>query len=527
MPVDTPVDTRRGALPLLALVVILAVLGGCTVGPSDRPPVAVRDAGAPPQPPPASPQPSAPAPPPSTGRYDPASLPWRDCTADIAALVPGAAPARVDCTEISVSSDMALPGLSNSLLLDVTRVGSGPAPLVVLGEADGEPGTVRAARLAARAPPELLDNYTLIGLARRGTGRSDPVDCVSERAREEIIGADPALRGGGRLRELLDTTRTAIQTCVQELGTLLGAINSPATADDLEQLRIALRAPVLNLLALGEASRSVVDYLDRYPGSVGRVVLDGAPGPGRDDVAASEARAAAAEQAFDAFAADCVDRGCPLAPDPRRALTALAEQLRVTPLEEPEVRVTAGVAFQAVLETLGSPQRWDELAAALAAAREGDGSAISGMVEPLVTGVGELPARFDPGLATRCNDTPTRVSPMRVEQLVAEWQQRFPLFGGLFAQRLLLCSAWPVPTEPPAGSGAEQAPPLLVIATEGDPSTPVEGTRRTAAQLPSAVLVNWQGHAHGAEWRSSCVTDIVMTYLVDAQLPVPGTLCPP
>jgi pimeloyl-ACP methyl ester carboxylesterase len=522
-----PVAASRGALPLLALAVISAVLAGCTVGPSDRPPVAVRDAASAPQHRPAPPQPSPPAPPPSAGTYDPASLPWRDCTADIAPLLAGAAPSRVDCTEISVAGDMALPGLGSSLLLDVTRAGSGPAPLVVLGEAGGEPGTLRAARLAARAPPELLDSYTLIGLARRGTGRSDPVDCISERAREEIIGTDPALRDDRQLRELLDTTRDAIQTCVQELGTLLGSISSPATADDLEQLRIALQAPVLNLLALGEASRATLDYLDRFPGGVGRVVLDGAAGPGRDDVAASEALAAAAEQGFDAFAADCVDRGCPLAPDPRRALAELAAQLRVTPLEEPQVRVTAGVAVQAVLETLGSPERWDELAAALHAARNGDGGAVSQLVEPLVTGRGPLPARFDPGLATRCNDTPTRVSPLRVRQLVTEWRERYPLFGTMFAQRLLLCSAWPVPAEPPAGDGADQAPPLLVIATEGDPRTPVAGTRRTASQLPSAVLVNWQGRAHGAEWRSSCVTDIVTTYLIDAQLPVPGTLCPP
>ncbi len=523
-----PAAARRSALPLLALAVISAVLVGCTVGPSDRPPVAVRDAGAPPQHrPPPPPQPSPPAPPPSAGHYDPTSLPWRDCTAEIAPLLAGAAPAQVECTEISVAGDLSLPDLGSSLVLDVTRAGSGPAPLVVLGEAGGEPGTLRAARLAAQAPPELLDSYTLIGLARRGTGRSDPVDCISERTREQIIGADPALRGDGQVRELLDTTRTAIQTCIQELGTLLGAISSPATADDLAQLRTALQAPVLNLLALGEASRAAIDYIDRYPGSVGRVVLDGAPDPGRDDIAASEARAAAAEQGFNAFAADCIARDCPLAPDPRRALTELAEQLRVTPLEEPEVRVTAGTAFQGVLETLGSPERWDELAAALDAARNGDGTAISRLVEPLVTGTGELPARFDPGLATRCNDTSTRVSPVRAEQLVTEWRERSPLFGGLFAQRLVLCSAWPVPTEPSDGAGVGQAPPLLVIATEGDPSTPASGTRRTAVQLPSAVLVNWQGRAHGAEWRSPCVTDIVVTYLVDARLPIPGTLCPP
>lgn len=521
------IPAGRSAL-VSALAVVVAVLAGCTVGPSDRPPVAVRNATGPaPQQQPAPPPLSISPPAPSPGRYDPSSLPWRDCTARFAPLLPNAAPPEVECAEISVVGDLSLPVVSNSLRLDLTRIGSGPAPLVVLGEAGGEPGTLRAARLAAQAPPELLDRYTLIGFARRGTGRSAPVDCISERNRERIIGTYPALRGDGRLGELLDIARTAFQNCIQELGTLRGAINSAATADDLEQLRVALQAPVLNLMALGEASRAAVDYLDRYPGSVGRVVLDGAPAPGRDAVTHLEARAQAASRGFDAFAADCVDRDCPLAPDPPQALIDLAEQLRVTPLEEPPVRVTAGTALTAVLETLGSPERWDELAAALDAARDGDGTGISRLVEPLVIGTGPLPARFDPGLVTRCNDTSTRVAPGRAHQLLVEWRERFPLFGGLFAQRLLLCSAWPVPGEAPPGGGAGQAPPVLVIATEGDPVTAAAGTRRTAEQLPSAVLVNWQGSAHGAEWRSRCVTDIVLAYLVDGQLPVPETLCPP
>lgn len=526
------IPAGRSALPLplaLAVVtVVTALLGGCTVGPSDRPPVAVRDAGVAPQPqPPTPPRLPTPAPPPPAGHYDPASLPWRDCTSELTPVLAGAAPPRIDCAEIGVAEGASLPSLGASLRLDLTRAGSGPAPLVVLGEAGGEPGTTRAARLAAQAPPELLDRYTFIGFARRGTGRSDPVDCISERDRERIISTGPALRGDGRLGELLDVVRSAIQSCVQELGTLLGAINSAATADDLEKLRVALRAPVLNVMALGEASRAVLDYIERYPASVGRVVLDGAPAPGRDAVALLEARAEAAERGFDAFAADCVARDCPLAPQPKQALIDLAEQLRVTPLEELPVRVTDGAAVAAVLETIGSPARWEELAAALDAARNGDGTGISRLLEPLVVGTGQLPARFDPGLATRCNDLPTRVAPVRAQRLLHEWRGQYPLFGALFAQRLLICSAWPVPTDPPSGDSAAQAPPVLVIASEGDPVTPASGTRRAAEQLSSGVLVNWQGLAHGAEWRSSCVTDIVRDYLLEAQLPIPQRLCPP
>jgi len=488
--------------------------------------VAVRDAGVPrasaaPEPP------SAPVPLPPPGAYDPASLPWGDCTEEFTPALGDAAPELVECTEVRVDADRAIAGLGGSLSLDLTRVGTGPAPLLVVGESDGEPGTVRAARLAEQLPPAVLDAYTLVGLARRGTGRADPVDCITPQDREEILGADPAPTGPAQLDALLDTTRTAIQTCVQQLNQRLTAITSAATADDLEYLRVALDAPVLNLLAFGDGSRSAVTFLKRYPTSVGRAVLDGAPDPTLDLVGVAEAAAAAAERGFDAFAADCVARRCPLSPDPQRALVELADALRTTPLAVGERQITAGTAYQAVLEAVGDPERWPELAAALAGAAAGDGAGVAELVAPLVTETAGLPARFDPGLATRCNDSATRVPPERAAQLVREWGERYPLFGAMFAQRLLLCSAWPVPAS--AGDRPDRGapPPTLVVATEGDPLTPAAGTRRVAEALPSAVLVNWQGMAHGALGRSPCVTDAATAYLMDAQLPAPATLCPP
>jgi len=518
-----PRIARRG-VPLLVLSV--ALVAGCTVGPSDRPPVAVRPAGLPGVKPVPTPTPAPPVVPAPPGRYDPTTLPWADCTAFFAAVLGDAAPPRVECADLRVDADRAVPGLGGSIRLDVSRVGSGPAPLVVLSEADGEIGTVRAARLAGQLPPEVLDAYTLIGLARRGTGPSDPIDCVPADTRSRILGADPEPTRPQQLADLLDTTRTAIQTCVQQLNQLLTTIDSGSTADDLEQLRVSLAAPVLNLLTLGEGSRSAVAYLERYPASVGRAVLDGAPDPTLDLIGSAEAAAGAAEAGFDAFAADCVARNCPLGEDPRQALRDLADALRTDPLGAGPARVTAGTAYQAVLEGLGDPQRWPEVADALAAARAGDGTGLAALVEPLVTGVAGLPARFDPALATRCNDSATRVPPERAEQLVEEWGGRYPLFGALFAQRLLLCSAWPVPAKVDAGSAARSAP-VVVVATEGDPLTPSIGTRHAAEQLRSAVLVNWQGLAHGAIGRSPCATDIATRYLVDAQLPAPATLCPP
>jgi pimeloyl-ACP methyl ester carboxylesterase len=511
-------------VPMMLLAVLI---GGCTAGPSNRPAVAVRDTSLPPQRFQQTPPSTLPLPP--AGEYDRHSLPWRDCTGAIGTELGMASRRRVECTELRVDATVATPAFGNFLKLDLSRVGDGPAPLVVLGEASGEPGTVRAARLAQQLPPILLDRFTVIGLGRRGTGPSEPLNCIPKTTRNQIVGADPDTGQAGALDSLLDTARTAIQSCAQDIGEVLTTINSTGTADDLEQLRVALNAPVLNLISHGEASRAVTDFLRRYPNSVGRVVLDGTVDPTLDDVSATEAALTAADAGYTAFATDCVARGCPLGPDPRSALMTLAEALRRAPLQVRWQRITAGIAYQAVLETVGDPQRWPQLSHALAAARDGDGAALAALVSPVLANDNDrgLPARFDPALATHCNDTPTRVPPERAQQLAHQWQQRSALFGPLFAARLLWCSAWPVPSPPPGGSPDRALPPVLVVATTGDPVTPAEGARRTAQSLPSGTLVSWQGQAHGALPRSPCIVDLVTRFLMDASIPRQGTLCPP
>jgi pimeloyl-ACP methyl ester carboxylesterase len=507
------------------MMLLMVLIGGCTAGPSNRPAVAVRDANLPPQRLQQTPPSSPPLPP--AGEYYRNSLPWRDCTGAISAALDRTNPRRVECTELRVDATAATPAFGNSLKLDLTRVGDGPAPLVVLGEASGEPGTVRAARLAQQLPPVLLGRFTVIGLARRGTGPSEPLDCIPKTTRNQIVGIDLGAGQAEALDSLLDTARAAIQTCVQDLGELLTTINSTGTADDLEQLRVALNAPVLNLLSSGEASRATTEFLHRYPNSVGRVVLDGTVDPTLDDVSAAEAALVAADAGYTAFAADCVARGCPLGADPHGALVALVESLRRAPLQVDWQWITAGIAYQAVLETVGDPQRWPQLSHALAAARDGDGTELAALVAPTLTKDHGLPARFDPALATHCNDTPTRVPPERAQQLARQWQQRSALFGPLFAARLLWCSAWPVPSPPPRGSEDRALPPVLVVATTGDPVTPAEGARRTAQSLSSGTLVIWQGQAHGALPRSPCIVDLVTRFLTDASIPRQGTLCPP
>ncbi|HEY0637551.1 MAG TPA: alpha/beta hydrolase [Pseudonocardiaceae bacterium] len=520
---------NRVAALLAAPAVLLAA---CAVGPSDRPAVAVRDAPLPPVPPSSAP-PTAPLPPLTPS--DPDVINFGDCPVSVRRELGAAATRelRYECATVTVELNPDEPRRrAGATEIGILRVGSGPVPLVVVGDVAGEPGSLLAARLANQVPPEFLTSFALVGVDRRGTGSSDPVTCVPGDVREELVSIDPGAEQPRGAERVLDAANLATRTCVQQIEEALSLIDSWRTAADLDEVRLALGSERLNAIAVGDGSRVLSAYLTRYGASAGRIVLDGAPDPNLDAIAVGPDLAAGAEHALDAFAADCGRTGCPLAPDPRAAIQAAAEVLRNRPLEANDgTLVSGGTVYGALLQGLADPARWPELAAALAAAASGDVDGLAAFVRPLVEPAGEsigsLPARLDAALLTTCNDTATRVPPDRVGSLADEWKARAPLFGPLFAQRLLVCSPAPVPTTTVPVPRQPGTPPILVIATDGDPHTPPAGTQRMAEALAGGILVNWQGNGHGAFPRTPCVTGAVQAFLIDGTLPRNGTTCPP
>lgn len=68
-------------------------------------------------------------------------------------------------------------------------------------------------------------------------------------------------------------------------------------------------------------------------------------------------------------------------------------------------------------------------------------------------------------------------------------------------------------------------PPIMVLNSRYDPSTPYEGARRVVAQLPGSVLVTYDGMGHGAATRTPCTADLVYRYFSERTLPEPDTHC--
>jgi pimeloyl-ACP methyl ester carboxylesterase len=498
---------------------------GCTVGPSSRPGLivagsAASGAGV------ARPTPAAGLPP--LDPTAPGAINWSDCTDDTRQRLGTLAPSTsmpYQCAQLAAPLDPAGGPDQGAVRIQLLKVGTGAAPLLVVNDLDGLPGTLYAARLASQLPPEVLQRFSLIGMDRRGTGASDGVRCVPQSDRSALLGYDPA---NTDLSDLLAAGTDASDQCVLDLGGRQAALNTWNTADDIEAIRQQLGVAHLNAIGLGEGSRVLTGYADRFPAQAGRLVLDGSPDPtlGSADLAASQA--ASAESAFDAFAAACVSAHCPLGADPRGTLTQLVATLSQQPATTPDgLRITGGTALRAVLIGLADRTQWPALTQAIATASTGDVTGLAALIRPVLAGSPYDPAGLDGQLASGCNDQPDRLTPAQVSAAAKNLTGKNPLFGGVLADRLLWCAPWPVITRPLPKPTAAGAPTVLVISTANDPETPQSGTERTAQELVSSVLVSWQGTGHGALGQSACATSVATRFLVDGQIPPSLTACPP
>jgi pimeloyl-ACP methyl ester carboxylesterase len=523
-----------GRAPRHAVAVVLAglalLVAGCTVGPSQRPPVAVRGESMPAPPAPTTP-PAAPEFLPEPTAQSP-SIPLFECTDEVLGRLPALPPAgrtlQVECGEIDVPADYEQPGRGRVSLnvLSVATPGA-PAdrpPLLVLGDTAGEASALAAVQLAGQVQPGVLERFRLIGLDRRGAG-ADLLDCAPTDARAAIVDADLTGSGDQELARLLEEARSVVQECTITLDGGLGTFRTNATSTDVEALRAALGVPRLSAIGVGDGAAALAGWARMFPQAVGRVVLDSPPHPTLDEPGLSESRAAAAEAAFDAFAVNCTAQpACPLGADPRAAVRGLLDRLHVRPLAAADGRrLTAGGAVNALLVGLAQPDGWPALAGAAAALGAGDPTALLDVLEPVAGTSG----RFDTMLATACNDSRNRLAPGEVADLFGRWRASYPIFGGTLALHLLACAPWPTGGPPPPDGPAAGAPPILVIGGAADPRNPADGARQTADSLASARYLSWQGAGTGSYPRTACVRSVVDADLLGGVIPQPEILCPP
>ncbi|WP_448627961.1 alpha/beta hydrolase [Geodermatophilus sp. URMC 64] len=469
---------------------------------------------------------------------------WSDCSEQIVPLIAGQPGADrnlgFECgrTEVPISYDEPQGATLPLFLVRVKlagqtdRIGS----LVVNPGGPGGSGADAAIGLALSLPEDVLRRFDLVGFDPRGVGLSTPVECIPAELKDRLVAAEPRPVTEKQLDDAFALADEVASACEDKYGDALGSFNTVDTARDMDRIREALGDEQLTYLGYSYGTTLGSTYAELFPDKVRALVLDAAVDPEADPVEDAEASAAGFEAGFDAFAQNCTGliAGCPIGPDPRKAVSDLLTQAGATPIPstaEGETRTaTAGVVMTAIQAALYDQESWPQLAQALAAAQKGDSAGVFSLADSYSGRMddGSYSNLFDANITINCADTSTDedVPESQVRRLAAEWNEKYPLFGAGSAVSLYTCSAWDADRTPLPERDAEGSAPILVVGNSGDPVTPLPGAVDMADDLESGVLLTWQGQGHTSYPKTPCVTDAVNRYLIDLTAPQDGLTCP-
>jgi pimeloyl-ACP methyl ester carboxylesterase len=474
----------------------------------------------------------------------PPTLTWAPC-----GTTPAGTAAGVECATADLPMDYDDPA-AGRVQIAVSRVpATDPAARVgslVLNF--GGPGGATNEVLQALGDqlfPGLSARFDLIGFDPRGTGASSPaIDCRADQETQGIYSVPVPTPLDIDVDAYVAKAQGYVDACLAANGEILAHVSTANVARDMDALRAGLGLERLDYLGFSYGTFLGATYASLFPDRYRSMVLDGALDAEEyvnDPMSALAAQTAAFELALARFAEACaVDQvACSGfgGTDPILAYDRLVAAAEAAPIPAPgfaaDPRPVGGDEIRiATSSLLYAKQLWGLLAAALADAAAGDGSAIRAIVDDTY---GRQPdGSSSPGgdryftIGAAEQRYPQGDLGVYLDRGAESWAS-FPHFWSNSGYAEISYALWPVhdedafagPFDVPASS-----PTPLVIGTTYDPATPYAGALRLVADLGNARLLTMEGDGHTAYGgNSACVDAATEAYLTALTLPAEGTVC--
>ncbi len=444
------------------------------------------------------------------------------------------------CAFIEVPLDYADPGgttieiklLRVDALDQSERIGS----LLVNPGGPGAPGTTFADQAPFAFNRAVLERYDVVGFDPRGTGESEPVDCVGDARLSEMLAADPTPDDAAEIRAGVRAGKQFARGCLNRSGEIAKHVSTLAAARDMDIIRAVLDEPKLTYFGASYGTKLGATYAGLFPERSGRLVLDGGIDPTLDFEALALGQAGGFETALTSYVDACVEASpCYLGGTRAKALatiTGFLDDVEAEPLEVGERTLEVGNAFYGIVLPLYNQSYWTLLDQALSTALDGDGVALLQLADLYSSRVGDTYAdnSSEAIRVISCLDDPAYLPIDEIASRMDAFRAASPTFGDVFAWGLSGCedlSRLAGKTPPaPADPSAAGADPMLVIGTTRDPATPYEWSVGLADALAPAVLVSRDGDGHtGYNQGNTCVDDVVDAYLLDGAVPAAPVDC--
>jgi pimeloyl-ACP methyl ester carboxylesterase len=406
------------------------------------------------------------------------------------------------------------------------RIGS----LLVNPGGPGVAGTLLSFNAEFIYSERLLDHFDIVGFDPRGTGDSNPVDCIDNL--DEVFAVDPSPDNADELTAIRESAALLRDGCAQRMNPdLLANISTADVARDMDQIRQALGEATISYFGFSYGSELGATYATLFPETMRAVVLDGAVNPNEPSATTSMAQAVSIDRTVIEMMNACTeDRDCPFGDggDALAAYDKLMERIDSQPVPSQDGRpdINQGIGYWATISALYSKDSWAQLWQALADLEDGDGSGMLELYDNYMGRTGDgWDNSFEALLAIRCLEDPGPTTSAQLESLRAELTRISQRMGPIGIDQTF-CTGWPAssPKIQVSGIGAGT---ILVVGATGDPVTPLATTRELAEELESARLLIRDGEGHTSySDGSDCIDDAVDDYLIDLTLPENETVCP-
>jgi len=384
---------------------------------------------------------------------------------------------------------------------------------------------------------DLRAQFDVIGWDPRGVGRSSAVTCYTDTADQDafIYGIPDSEPGTPEWEaEVIDASLDFIAACEQNTGPLLEFVDTESTVQDLDLLRAIVGDTTLTYFGYSYGTEIGARYADRFPDTVGRLVLDGATDPTSTTFEVVLAQSEGFENALRAYLEGCPALGeCPFTGSVDESLTLirdLYDRLGDDPIPAADGRFfDSAVLDIAIATALYNEASWSFLSQMFAELRTGE------------VGTGFLLADFYYGreggeyvdnsleafIAINCLDYPVETDREVIAQQNERIRELAPTTADPSPLGDVLCANWPYSFDGElAPVRAAGAPPILVIGTTGDPATPYEWAQALVAQLESGVLLTYVGEGHIAyDEGDPCINDLVDTFFLTGEVPASDPVC--
>jgi len=362
----------------------------------------------------------------------------------------------------------------------------------------------------------IKDRFNFVSFDPRGIAASDSVVCDMT----DSFAQNPYPDTRADIESNFNLASRFAQRCFESHGDYTQHLGSYNVVRDINEMRKALGLSEIDFLGFSYGTRLAALYMQTYPQTSGRFVLDGSMTP-EPEIAPVFAGSLVPGQAnLERLADACI--GFPVVCSPEQFATDL--QRRVDELAAGLASQESSLLFLILGHAATKPGFEQLMIGPLSRYLE------TLDVEPLIqldTMLGLSEAAEDitrtnttAAIAVYCADDPTRPTVDSLDTLRIQFNAISDLLAEIQLFAISVCSGWPESIDPIPQIATNQAPVSLVIGGPSDAQTPLVFAQQMAAAVGGQFLRSeHDGHTTVFRPGNSCTNSAVETFLLTGNLP--------